>query len=185
VLPPGKRYSSGHPTANLQMKTAKTHRVPARRSRVCSSSIARWEGGVSYHHEIPGFLMSTDSPTDLSTDLPTISRDDFGRLAWAVRGMKAQQMRQGATDLEAEERALWHVAGCVAQHPSWHWLPIADLKLMLQGSLRQLERALRSRNEAGQGERTSHPSARPGTPSVPRGTPSWSGARRRRGGRGR
>lgn len=129
--------------------------------------------------------MSTDNSTDLSTDLSTVTRSDFDKLAYAVRGMKAMLKGKGATDFEAEERALWHVAGQVAQHPSWHWLPIGDMKLMLQGALRQLERSLRPRSEASPGETSGRPTSRPGVPSEPRGTPSWRGARRRRGAGGR
>jgi hypothetical protein len=124
-----------------------------------------------------------DQFTELSTRLSTT---DFDRLAYAVRGIKAHLMREGAcTDFEAEERALWQVAGNVAQHPAWHWLPIADLKLMLQGALRQLERSLKPRSVASRGETTGHPTSRPGAPSEPRGSPSWRGARRRRGAGGR
>ena len=111
--------------------------------------------------------------TDFSTRLST---DDFDKLAYAVRGMKANLKGKGVSDLEAEERALWHVAGCVAQHPAWHWLPIADLKLMLQGALRQLERSLRPRSDSGRESPTHRPSARRTGPLERRG---W---RRRFGG---
>lgn len=148
------------------------------RRRICKvralfRPLASQVGGRDSHYQI---FEVHQMPTDSSTELSTVTRSDFDRLAYAVRGMKAMLKDKGMPDLEAEERALWHVAGQVAQHPAWHWLPIGDMKLMLQGALRQLERSLKPRSEAGQVETSARPTSRPAAPSGRQGRP------RRRGG---